>query len=98
MPEIALKKRFKYAGDVFAALMKKGWPCTEASEFVNSFRDADVEEVVRCQDCKHWYKSKKFSPFGWCCQRSDLAHVSYRDRTNPEDFCSKGERRTDENN
>ena len=57
----------------------------------------DAVEVVRCKDCKHWYKSKEFSPFGWCCQRNDLVHVSYRDRMNPEDFCSKGERRDNEN-
>ena len=53
----------------------------------------DAVEVVRCRDCKHWFKSKEFSPFGWCCQRNDLVHVSYRDRMEPEDFCSKGERR-----
>ena len=49
--------------------------------------------IVHCQDCKHWFKSKEFSPFGWCCQRNDLVHVSYRDRIEPEDFCSKGERK-----
>ena len=55
-------------------------------------------EVVRCKDCKHWFKSKEFSPFGWCLQRvNDLAYVSYKDRMEPEDFCSKGERKDNEN-
>ena len=56
----------------------------------------DAVEVVRCKDCKHWLKAKEFSPFGWCLQRvNDLAYVSYKDRMEPEDFCSKGERRDD---
>lgn len=47
MPEINLKKRLKFAGDVFAGLMKMGWSCTDATDFVNAFRDADAVEVVR---------------------------------------------------
>ena len=55
------------------------------------------EAVVRCEDCKHWLKAKEFSPFGWCCLRvNDVAYVSYKDRTEPEDFCSKGERKDNE--
>ena len=51
------------------------------------------EAVVHCLDCKYWLKGKEFSPFGWCLQRvNDLAYVSYKDRMEPEDFCSKGER------
>ncbi len=54
----------------------------------------DVVPVVRCENCKYWYKSKEFSPFGWCLQRvNDLAYVSYKDRMEPDDFCSKGERK-----
>lgn len=52
------------------------------------------EAVIHCQDCKYWLKGKEFSPFGWCLQRvNDLAYVSYKDRMEPEDFCSKGERK-----
>ena len=58
--------------------------------------DNDVVPVIRCEDCKYWLKAKEFSPFGWCLQRvNDLAYVSYKDRMEPEDFCSKGERRDD---
>ena len=46
MPVIKLEKRLKLAGDVFAALMKRGWSCTDAADFVNSFPDADAVEVV----------------------------------------------------
>ena len=60
--------------------------------------DNDVVPVIRCKDCKYWLKAKKFSPFGWCLQRvNDLAYVSYKDRMEPEDFCSKGERKDNEN-
>lgn len=56
--------------------------------------DNNVVPVVRCKDCKYWLKAKEFSPFGWCLQRvNDLAYVSYKDRMEPEDFCSKGERK-----
>ena len=83
MPEIALKKRFKYAGDVFAALMKKGWSCTEAADFVNSFRDADTEEVVRCKACKYAKPSHK----GWVeCTQTDTV-------LGDEEYCSYGERK-----
>ena len=54
--------------------------------------DNDVVPVIRCKDCKYWLKAKQFSPFGWCLQRvNDLAYVSYKDRMEPDDFCSKGE-------
>lgn len=95
MPEIQLKKRFKYAGDVFAALMKKGWSCTEAADFVNSFRDADAVPVVRCKDCKHYYyrnktrlaQSARYESKTKCCCRSAAIF------TKPDDFCSQGERK-----
>ena len=74
-----------------------GVATSDAAESLADFLIANgVVIPVRCKDCKHWFKSKEFSPFGWCCQRNDLVHVSYRDRMNPEDFCSKGERKDNE--
>ena len=50
------------------------------------------EAIVRCLKCRHWLKGNNAHTYGWCIQRSDLAHVSYKDRTEPMDFCSKGEK------
>ena len=41
---------------------------------------ADVAEIVRCKDCKHWH--------GGDCFRIEL--------TKPSDFCSYGERTDEE--
>ena len=61
----------------------------------------DAVEVVRCKDCKHWLAEKperckalKQAPYGLCNiypQRTDWQDTRYE-----EDFCSYGERRTDE--
>lgn len=48
----------------------------------------DVEVVVRCRECKLWLNSKLF-PHNHYCIRSE--RVAY-----PDDFCSYGEKRCDE--
>lgn len=45
MAEIELKRRVKYAGDVHAELLKAGWDCCTAAEFLNNIPDADVAPV-----------------------------------------------------
>ena len=46
MAEIELKRRIKYAGDVHAELLKAGWDCCTAAEFLNNIPDAaDVAPV-----------------------------------------------------
>lgn len=45
---------------------------------------ADVVEVVRCRDCKHWYED---ADCGMSCDFTDMSQ--------PDDgFCNWGERRT----
>ena len=56
--------------------------------------DADVEEVVRCKDCK-WYQESRILPPNKFCFR--LKHP-VEDRQigynfSPDDFCSYGERK-----
>lgn len=46
-------------------------------------KSADVVEVVRCKDCKN-YGDEHFCPL-----------LSLADYTDPDDFCSYGERRDD---
>ena len=53
MAEIKLKKRYKYAGDIFQKLVDVGLDIEAATAFLNEVEDADVVEVVRCKDCKH---------------------------------------------
>lgn len=56
---------------------------------------ADVVEVVKCKDCKHWHK-KAFDPIvehdiGEChCAHWENDYFSYETLDN--DFCSYGER------
>ena len=45
-----------------------------------------AEEIVRCKECKHWWNEYGDSA---CMLHSDFT-------VNADDFCSYGERRTDE--
>lgn len=57
-----------------------------AIDIVNATPTADVEEVVRCKDCKHFTA-------GYCCR--DIKGRSQMHYMGEEAFCSYGERRTD---
>lgn len=80
MQQIKLQKRYKYAGDIYPKLIEIGFDLETAQDFINSIKDADVVEVVRCKDCKHK------NPRGYKCLRDNLWHDS-------DDFCSYGERK-----
>ena len=56
----------------------------------------DAVEVVRCRDCAHWLNEDGLHDHVCLKIYSDGAVSSYawQDR-NPDDFCSYGERRTD---
>lgn len=68
------------------------------------FKDrTQFAEVVRCKDCKRWFpeqeercKALNTEPFGWCCRMRNMHEISYREITQHKDFCSCGERRTDD--
>lgn len=47
---------------------------------------ADVAEVVRCKDCKHYEIGKSYTPY--CNNVMNLF-----EEMKPDDFCSYGERR-----
>lgn len=58
---------------------------------------ADVVEVVRCKDCKHWERSptvgfEPISPDG-SCERLWAYHDAERCMTAENHFCSYGERK-----
>ena len=55
-------------------------------EDIEKLPTADVVEVVRCKDCDFYIKSKQFRK-DWCNKHAM--------NVKPTDFCSYGERRTD---
>ena len=62
---------------------------------------ADVVEVVRCKDCKKWEQYENTSGAGYCHNKNYcFTYDAMLDReftpiTMPEDFCSYGERRSE---
>lgn len=100
MSEIKLKKRCKYAGDIYKSLLifEAGYDAKKAGDFLDRIPDADVEEVVRCKECKHWHKET-----GWCAEHSffidadgEFCHpwesANWK-MFDDNDFCSYGERK-----
>ena len=59
---------------------------------VNELPTVDAVEVVRCKDCKHGFLTDDGS---YSCELVD-EHYGWGYRTKADDFCSYGERRTDE--
>ncbi len=71
-----------------------------ARGFLNDTPTADVVEVVRCKDCKYWdaVRNPKYKDTGICVPpRKDLGgYCVRRGATNCNDFCSQGERVTND--
>ena len=60
---------------------------------IKDFPNADVVEVVRCKDCKHYtnidtYRNPPRLDFHWCNKLGNI--------TKEKDYCSYGERRCEE--
>ena len=62
-------------------------------EYLEKAPTADVVEVVRCKDCKNWSHASRVTEHMACDMLCDYYGRKYP--TNPTDFCSYGERRTD---
>lgn len=86
MAEIKLNKRYKYAGDIFPKLIDIGFDIETATDFLNNIKDADVEEVVRCKDCKYGEIDDVDFPDQYLC------HISGSNWNEGNHFCSYGER------
>ena len=54
-----------------------------------------LPELVRCQDCKHYYEAENYHPNGnyvmRCCKYFD----TYNDEVERDGFCKWGERRSE---
>ena len=70
------------ADDVYDGMRKHGFEAKYITrgEFVDFLPSADVAEIVRCKDCKHYINRQCDCFDGLCCPK-------------PDDFCSYGERK-----
>ena len=58
----------------------------DVEEWLNELPATDVVKVVRCKDCEYYEMDECGNPYIWM---SDGAHLY----TQPDDFCSYGERK-----
>ena len=61
-------------------------PESEFAQMIEAIPTADVVEVVRCKECKYWVEEKEF---GMLCSHWGSALAE----SQPDDFCSYGERK-----
>ena len=52
--------------------------------------DNDVVPVVRCKDCKHWWKENEMCNHPQCCDGAYVVVEAPKDH-----YCGYGERKTD---
>ena len=78
MAEIKLKKKYKYAGDIFRKLIDIGFDIETATAFLNEVADADVEENKDCKKCIHFDKNATEYPCSYC-------RNCYTDKFQPND-------------
>lgn len=63
----------------------------EIIDALGASKTADVEEVVRCKDCK-WFADNNGGEW-YGCQMFHVVRITPEDAPKPDDFCSYGERR-----
>ena len=83
MTEIKLKKKYKYAGDIFRKLIDIGFDIEPATVFLTEVADADVEEKRDCEKCIHFDKHATEYPCSHC-------RNCYTDKFQPNDTYSPG--------
>lgn len=59
----------------------------DAMSFIEDFPEADVVEVVRCKDCKHWGGVT----YGFACRK--FSGIETRICMGADRYCSYGERK-----
>lgn len=78
-----------------ACLWGKDYDGVLAKSCIDDAPTADVVEVVRCKDCEH-YKQSEADPNRKMCRRKDVDGFPVCYDFCPTDYCSYGERRTDD--
>lgn len=59
-------------------------------QFIEGMPTIDAVPVVRCKDCKHWGGRHGMNE---CSLITTITEPTYWAKTQPDDFCSSGERR-----
>lgn len=57
---------------------------------VEDASDADIVEVVRCKDCRHWVGEYRYQEYGKNYKKCEVTPFL---RTEESHFCAMGERR-----
>ena len=84
-----MAKELIYLDDARRAILKVNPSMTFC---LDGLKRVDAEEVVRCKDCEHFVQNEPYDPCE-CMKWTVRWGVAY---TNPNDFCSYGERREGE--
>jgi hypothetical protein len=93
---IEREKALNLISDIFFATDPNGEEqCSviKCSRAIRNAPSADVVEVVRCKDCKHFCPYEGEEHKGDCAELVGLESCVYED-----DFCSYGERRSEDEN
>lgn len=74
-----------------------------AKDLLGKIPAADVVEIVRCRDCKHqrkqWHEDKRRKAKGYYvfwCDKNQNTEGAHSVNGEDNDFCSRGERRDDD--
>lgn len=67
-----------------------GWNAVVMSSAIRQAPTVDAVEVVRCRDCKYWDNHSICEVHS---EWPDQYNTGHSDYTEPDDFCSYGERR-----
>ena len=84
----------KETGKVKELFAECNYELKNAIDRIKELPSVDAVEVVRCKDCVRWNTifDRTKAEYGLCQIRSQL------EATKNDDFCSRGERRTDDCN
>lgn len=77
-------------GEIFEPFKQENEALNKAVDRIKKLSPADAVKVVRCNDCVRWNTifDRTKAEYGLCQIRSQL------EATKNDDFCSRGERRT----
>ena len=80
-----------------------GWLCEMLNARIATMRPADVRPVVRCRDCDSWNEDDhvgraSLGTFRCSCSEWSSEDEAHRVFTGPDDFCSRGERKSADGN
>ena len=68
-------------------LLERYGAAEDALTLIDSIKASDVSPVVRCKDCKYWYRDRAN------IHRGDCLEIVPEVWMNENDFCSYGERK-----